>query len=89
MEQLFLDICNQIKEMKLEDTGYKEGIKTTSYEYTTEDGICLKMWNGDAETCKTLLLDDEKVGTWYDCWGNVKFEYNSDMLHKLKKRMEG
>jgi len=87
MENTFLEICQRIKSMKLEDTGFKNGIKTTSYEYTV-NGMTLKSWQGDAETSKTLLLDNEKVGTWYECWGKEKFECNEELLNKIKKRLK-
>ena len=72
----FKEICKKIQE-STEDTGFKDGIMTTSYEHNIEK-INLKKWQGDAETMQTVLINGEIVARFYDCWGTGYFELLND-----------
>ncbi len=87
VEKLFLELCEEIKKQSQQDTGFKEGIKTTSYEYEVGD-IRYNMWQGDVETHKTILLNNIKAGKWYDCYGTYEMSFKSELLFKIKKLLK-
>ena len=80
----FKEICNKIQ-ASTEDTGFKDGIKTTSYEHNIGK-INLKKWQGDAEIMQTVLINGEIIARFYDCWGSGYFElcgeYSVDFIEQ-------
>ncbi len=60
-----------------EDKGFKGGSYTTSYAFAV-DGLAIKHWHGDAETCYTLLVNGVKQFASYDCWGRGHVEYDNN-----------
>jgi hypothetical protein len=68
---------NALLESRSEDKGFKGGSYTTSYAFAV-DGLAIKHWHGDVETCYTLLVDDVKQFSSYDSWGRGHVEYNNN-----------
>jgi len=78
----FREICRTVYEKhKDKDTGYKDGIKTTSYDVESGD-FHIRFWHGDAEREEKVYYKNKLVGSFYDCWGRIKFDFDSSLLHQ-------
>lgn len=74
-------VGNFVKEQSM-DTGFKDGIKTTSYCYEY-DNLVWSGWDGDAEQYRQLKVDDEIVFKFYDCYGTGKVSISDKALIKV------
>lgn len=63
-----------IKELSGRDSGFKNGIKTTSYCYEY-GGYKWSYWQGDCEQHYSLFHNDTRIGSHYDCYGAGWFEF--------------
>ena len=77
----FKEIGELIKSKAENDTGYKGGIKTTSYRYEV-GRYKWGDWHGDDESGRTLFVDGKLVAKHYDCYGVGKFEYDDEKTIK-------
>lgn len=59
------------------DTGFKGGIKTTSYEFTFGN-LSWQGWDGDDEMLRQLVQDGKTVFRYYDCYGNGTISVDSE-----------
>lgn len=73
LKKLLIDAFKAMQS-RCNDAGFKGGIKTTSYKFT-EGNTTINHWHGDAELCYTLLVNDQKQFTFYDCWGRGHVEF--------------
>lgn len=74
-----------ISDNAAEDSGYKDGIKTTSYDFEY-DYMRWSGWDGDDECFRQLYYKDKVVFSYYDCYGNgtVKFD-DAELLKNIYK----
>lgn len=70
----FRGLCDKIQ-TSVPDSGFKGGIKTTSYQYKVNDNVSLNIWYGDAEISQSMVIDGELAVRFYDCWGTGFFEF--------------
>ncbi|MBD80264.1 MAG: hypothetical protein CL840_15220 [Crocinitomicaceae bacterium] len=64
----------KVLKSRCKDTGFKDGVKTTSYSFTDGD-VTINHWCGDAEVCYTLLINELKQFTYYYRWGGGHVEF--------------
>ncbi|MGI9277843.1 MAG: hypothetical protein ACR2PT_23720 [Endozoicomonas sp.] len=80
--KIFKEIGELIKKNASEDTGFKGGLKTTSYAF--ESGKYeWKYWHGDDESGRTLIVDGKWIANHYDCYGNGEFEFIDENLIRM------
>jgi hypothetical protein len=84
LKSLLKEAFDALLKSRSEDNGFKGGSYTTSYAFAI-DGLSIKHWHGDAESCYTLLADDVKQFSLYECWGRGHVEYNNNTsLEKIE-----
>lgn len=76
-------IGRYIQKMSNEDSGWKGGVKSTSYCHKLEH-VEWRGWDADCESMYTLTAHSQTVARCYDCYGQGFFEYiNSKTIEKL------
>lgn len=101
VRERFMRLCNWLRE-NTEDTGFKGGIKTTSYQHSY-NGVTLNHWCSDGEQSWTLNLDANtllqehalietsdgsvaKVGHLLTSYDPDEFACNIELLEYAEKR---